>query len=214
VWALGVVTFECLTGRSPFKHGPGTNLISAICSGPIAKPSDVARVPVGLDDWFEACLAREVSRRTSSARELALDFALLMERTSGYLPLRNDSEWRSVPTVVAYPSTEDSQARPRVSSSIPAAINDQRDENHIALIAKINRESAVIWTRRRCVKGQQMKLTLHFEAQDAGYSTLARVLRVAKHPPKAPSMWHYGVTVRFEAPLDGLDAELAKLGLS
>ncbi len=214
IWALAILTFECLTGVTPFSSVAPPNLISAICSAPIARVSSIAEAPPSLGEWFDRCICRDVELREPSVREMARHFMRITEDQTGLLPLIHDSERLSVPSVIAYTSTEGSFEEPRVTSSIPAAINDRRDIEHVALISRVNRESAVLWTRRRCVKGQLMKLTLHVNAEDDGYSTLARVVGVKKHPEGAPSMWHYGVNVRFEQPLEGLDAELEALGLA
>jgi serine/threonine protein kinase len=214
IWTLDILSFECLTGATPFASLAPPNLITAICSAPIAKISSIAEASPSLAEWFDRCICRDVELRESSVREMARHFMRITEGETGLLPLLLDPERLSVPSVVAYTSTDASFEEPRVSSSIPAAINDRRDIEHVALISRINRESAVLWTRRRCVKGQLMKLTLHVTAEDDGYSTLARVVGVKKHPEGAPSLWHYGVNVRFEQPLEGLDAELEALGLT
>src|SRR4051812_22103407 len=52
LWSLGVIVYECLTGRLPFQARTVFAAVTAICSAPIVVPSAVARVPRGFDAWF------------------------------------------------------------------------------------------------------------------------------------------------------------------
>jgi serine/threonine-protein kinase len=76
LWALAVITFECLTGKRPFDADTMGDLILQICSDPIPAPSSVGPVPEGFDAWFaqqpgsssprrRTCL---FMRRTASSR--------------------------------------------------------------------------------------------------------------------------------------------------
>ena len=81
-------------------------------------------------------------------------------------------------------------------------------------LAKINRQTAILWTRHRCAEGQQLKITLHLEDEFNGHSAPARVLSVTEQGDDRQQLWRYEVKVRFDVPLRGLDAQLAALRLS
>ncbi len=71
LWALGVMTVECLTGRRPFDADSIGGLTLKICVEPVPPPSTFGPVPPGFDAWFERAVARDVNRRFGSAREAA-----------------------------------------------------------------------------------------------------------------------------------------------
>jgi serine/threonine protein kinase len=52
IWSLGVIAFECLTGRLPFDSEAFGELVLEICTLPAPVPSSVAAVPAGFDAWF------------------------------------------------------------------------------------------------------------------------------------------------------------------
>ncbi len=71
LWALGVIAFECLTGRRPFESNHVGDLIVRIVSRPIPTPSSVAFVPAGFDHWFERAVARDRDARFQSSTQLS-----------------------------------------------------------------------------------------------------------------------------------------------
>jgi serine/threonine-protein kinase len=73
LWALGVIAFECLTGRRPFDSDALGSLLLAICTRPMPIPSSHGRVPYGFDAWFSRACARDLGERFQSARELAAE---------------------------------------------------------------------------------------------------------------------------------------------
>jgi len=70
LWSLGVIAFECLTGKRPFYSDGLGDLVLTICVRDLPVPSDVAPVPLGFDAWFAKACAREPEQRFQSAREL------------------------------------------------------------------------------------------------------------------------------------------------
>jgi serine/threonine-protein kinase len=70
IWSLGVIAFECLTGRLPFESQAFGDLVIKICTLPPPVPSSVARVPAGFDAWFARATAREPEQRHGSVDEL------------------------------------------------------------------------------------------------------------------------------------------------
>jgi eukaryotic-like serine/threonine-protein kinase len=71
VWALGVIAFQCLTGRLPFESEVLGDLLLRICAEPIVVPSSLAHVPPGFDAWFARAAERDPERRFQSAWEAA-----------------------------------------------------------------------------------------------------------------------------------------------
>ena len=71
LWALGVISFECLTGRRPFDSAVLGDLLVKICTDPVPVPSSLAPVPAGFDAWFQRALERDPERRFGSAQEMA-----------------------------------------------------------------------------------------------------------------------------------------------
>jgi serine/threonine-protein kinase len=71
VWALGVIAFECLLGRVPFRAQHLAGMIVSICSRPAPVPSLLGPVPYGFDAWFARACAKEPERRFQSAVQAA-----------------------------------------------------------------------------------------------------------------------------------------------
>ena len=71
LWALGVIAFQCLTGRRPFEGAVLGDLLLKICAEPIPVPSTIAPVPPGFDAWFARATERDPNRRFQSAWEMA-----------------------------------------------------------------------------------------------------------------------------------------------
>ncbi|HEY3498686.1 MAG TPA: hypothetical protein VGK73_28540, partial [Polyangiaceae bacterium] len=69
-WSLGVIAFECLTGKRPFYSDGLGDLVLTICVRDLPVPSDVAPVPLGFDEWFGRACARDPEQRFQSAREM------------------------------------------------------------------------------------------------------------------------------------------------
>jgi len=71
LWALGVVTFQCLTGQLPFYSEAVGDLLIKICTGEIPVPSHVSPdLPLAMDAWMARALERDRDVRFQSAREM------------------------------------------------------------------------------------------------------------------------------------------------
>jgi serine/threonine-protein kinase len=113
LWSLGVIAFECLTGKRPFYSDGLGDLVLQICVRELPVPSEVAAVPIGFDAWFAKAVARDPDARFQSAREMsdALREALCIEardvRASQpeILISTADGEPRSVPAPVSRANT-------------------------------------------------------------------------------------------------------------
>ncbi|MBX3467211.1 MAG: protein kinase [Planctomycetes bacterium] len=84
VWALGVMLFGCLTGRSPFHDDSAIALTTAIVHQEIPSPRSLEpRVPLDLDATCRACLQRDPALRPTAA---AVASALRMRRPPAGAP--------------------------------------------------------------------------------------------------------------------------------
>ena len=70
LWALGVITYECLCGRKPFDARTIPELFERIAGANPAPPSTLSSVPDDLDQWMRRALAPDVQRRFQSAAEM------------------------------------------------------------------------------------------------------------------------------------------------
>ncbi|MBI2896715.1 MAG: serine/threonine protein kinase [Deltaproteobacteria bacterium] len=85
IYSLGVVLYECLTGRLPFDSNSDVDiLIRHACEAP-QPPSLIAPLPAGIDRIVLKCLEKDSARRYASATDVAVD----LERTLG-LPVVSD----------------------------------------------------------------------------------------------------------------------------
>jgi serine/threonine protein kinase len=72
LWALAVLSFQCLTGKLPFFHDAIGGLLTQILYEPI--PSILAAnpaLPKGLEDWWQHAVEREPARRFQTAAEMS-----------------------------------------------------------------------------------------------------------------------------------------------
>ena len=82
IWSLGVIAFECVTGKLPFQHDSLGGLFRAICVAPPPIPSQVAPVPVGFDEWFARATARDANDRFQSVNEAVAAFRTICRQPS------------------------------------------------------------------------------------------------------------------------------------
>jgi len=115
LWSLGVIAFECLTGKRPFYSEGLGDLVLQICIRDIPIPSQIALVPVGFDAWFARAVARDPATRFQSARELTEALREVLGDEDG------DVQWTSPDAVLPVPIEEapNSQARTRLESAPP-----------------------------------------------------------------------------------------------
>jgi serine/threonine-protein kinase len=74
LWAIGVIGFECLTGKRPFTATALGPLVAKILAAPVPSLQAAApdlSWPSGIEAWVQRALARHPIERFGSARELA-----------------------------------------------------------------------------------------------------------------------------------------------
>jgi serine/threonine-protein kinase len=73
LWALGCMTYECLTGRPVWNTDQGVAMtFAAIAASPLPTPSDMrSDLPPSFDAWFKKALQRDPAARFQTAKELA-----------------------------------------------------------------------------------------------------------------------------------------------
>jgi serine/threonine protein kinase len=78
VWALGVIAYQCVTGRRPFENEALGDLLMQVITHNAPMPSTVAEVPPGFDAWWARATAQRRGERFQTAKELhdALGVAL------------------------------------------------------------------------------------------------------------------------------------------
>jgi serine/threonine-protein kinase len=71
LWALAVITIECLTGKRPFESsGLGDLLLKIVGASPPSLRALAPELPVSMQDWWVRALARDPRDRFQSATEL------------------------------------------------------------------------------------------------------------------------------------------------
>ena len=85
VWALGMMLFELLTGKLPFRKPDILASIRAICDQPVPKVRKLRReVPAALEAITDLCLRKDPTQRYQSAHALAED----LSRFTAGLPVK------------------------------------------------------------------------------------------------------------------------------
>jgi serine/threonine-protein kinase len=94
VWALGCMTYECLTGRTVWSTEQGVAMTFAqIASAPLPNPLTFRPdLPTSFHVWFDKALARSVDDRFQTARELADDLAVALADAMGSFSLNDAGE--------------------------------------------------------------------------------------------------------------------------
>jgi serine/threonine protein kinase len=71
LWAMAVITSECMSGVRPFDGSTFGELLLNVCARPIPTPSSQGLQLRGFDAWFAKATSRDPEQRFASAQELA-----------------------------------------------------------------------------------------------------------------------------------------------
>ncbi len=81
LWSAGVVLHELLVNRRLFAKSTDTGTMSAVETLKVPRPSSLNRnVPTALDELVMACLQRDPQRRLRSAKDVAMQLAMIQGR--------------------------------------------------------------------------------------------------------------------------------------
>lgn len=127
VWALGAISYECLTGEVPFKgvNGPST-LLEILTKQPLP-PSRVqegsqAEIPPGVDDAVLRALQKAVGLRTPTAGQLADELGRGYGLDGGHADWAVTAEEQLARLILArLPSLMEQATLPRAARSVSEA---------------------------------------------------------------------------------------------
>jgi len=138
VWALGLIAFNCLTGKYYWKSAnlPSPNLtalLRELVVEPIAPASQRAAelgctgaMPRGFDDWFARCMERDPHRRLQDASVALEALVPVLSSAPGWKPIT--SEERVLDDSATTPEPMSALATPPVPQHTPQAQGDDDSE--------------------------------------------------------------------------------------
>jgi serine/threonine-protein kinase len=103
LWSMGVLVYECLTGRRPFTAPALGPLIAKIMEGsppPLSETAPDAQIPADVQVWMQKALALEPAARFASAKELSEAFMV----AAGVVDTLERRSASSLPDIVAPPA--------------------------------------------------------------------------------------------------------------
>lgn len=111
LWSLGVMLYEMVSGKHPFRGPTTSDTISQILTAePPPFELDKLEVPEALEDIIFKALAKDCEQRYQSARDMLIDIKRLKARlegrettTTGILRAQTGTSSRRVTTIVAPP---------------------------------------------------------------------------------------------------------------
>ena len=132
IFALGVVLYECVTGRLPFAGQTEREVLFSQLSTDPARPSTAVKadayIPQSLDELIMQCLDREPSRRPQTMREVRGRLEAVLEELVRFREQLAEAAKNDLPLPGAPPSEGDGLGNPfaNVPSSGPYAAGPGR----------------------------------------------------------------------------------------
>ena len=171
LWAVGVIAFQCLTGKLPFSSESLGTLMGQILYDEIPKPSAVrADLPSGFDAWWEQVARRRPEARFQTAQELsdALGEALEIETklTVPSLPPR-----RSMSSIPPPPELRD------IASADVSGVRERADLASVVIAEHANEPLA-----EADAPSGSFQTSAFMETQDARTSALPVTLLAQRLP--------------------------------
>ena len=129
LWSLGVILFQCLTGRVPFAGDELGDVLVAICADDIPRASQISPdLGPEIDRFLSRALTRNPDQRFQSAREMAEAFARAVAMGETLIPAALPVTTGETPNPPAQPVTmapppapiPDTLALPPTSPALPA----------------------------------------------------------------------------------------------
>jgi eukaryotic-like serine/threonine-protein kinase len=160
LWALGIIAFECLTGRRPFESESLAGLLVKICTQPSPRPSTFGVTLAGFDGWFLRTTEKRREGRFQSVRDMIDAYAKLFDAT-GAGP--SDIVWSSSanivsPVVAMQGELSDTHARTALSSTPhPAPCNQ-----HVHGLSRTQAEHRELTRNVAALLGVSLLLALAF----------------------------------------------------
>ncbi|MCA9593097.1 MAG: serine/threonine protein kinase [Myxococcales bacterium] len=189
LWALGVIAFNCVTGRRPFESEALGDLILGICTRDPIAPSSLCSVPSAFDDWFSKAVAKDPDLRFQNVRELVAGLQLVAEAAhvaSDEAPSLD--EFEHSPSLTSTPADTTDVVRTRASAGVQQSFIGALTTGGIA-------SSAIPLLRARRRSGWRT-LAVGFGALALGAAAAwaiatrsvapAELTRTAAAPPSAP----------------------------
>ena len=122
LWALGVITYECLIGKRPYQSDSLGDLVLQICSRAQPVPSHHGSVPAGFDEWFSATQQRDPERRFQSARDMTRTLHdILLQRPGGVARGAAKTLPQPTPAVTTQPPINPTSSTGDAASWMPEA---------------------------------------------------------------------------------------------
>jgi len=121
LWAVGVIMYQVLTGRTPFLGETITALSLAICNNDFPPATHVApETPPALDGWFRKALHKNPEFRFQSAEEMVTAFAgAMMGDDPSYPEAFESGPYRSYEEPSSPGMADERAAEPAVSQLAP-----------------------------------------------------------------------------------------------
>jgi serine/threonine-protein kinase len=90
LWQMGIIAFECVTGKMPFEATSLGDLFMRICSAPLPVPSKFGPASEAFDAWFAKAMQRDPEKRFQSAKEMAEALAAIVPAGAARRTVQSD----------------------------------------------------------------------------------------------------------------------------